>query len=277
MNSNKKISLREKLYIIIYEADTNAGKWFDIILLLIIFISVIVAMLESVESISANYHYLFDIIEWTITIFFTIEYLLRVYTIKKPSSYIFSFFGVIDFLSTIPKYLSLFFAGANILMALRALRLLRTFKILKLSPFIGESRSLVKSLKASGAKISVFLLAVIILTVILGTVMYLIEFGHGSGFDNIPKSMYWAIVTLTTVGYGDIAPVTPLGQVIASIIMILGYGILAVPTGIVSAEYVAEKGKNKTHTNTQVCATCNSTIHLDNAEYCHSCGHLLNE
>ncbi len=272
---NKSKNWRQKLYEIIYEADTPAGKWFDIILLLLIVISVIVVSLESVESYNEKYWPVFNTIEWIITIFFTIEYILRIITIKKPSSYIFSFFGIIDFLSTIPKYISLFYAGANILIVLRALRLLRIFRILKLSPFVGESQKLKKSLKASQAKISVFLLAVIILTIVLGTVMYLVEYGKGSGFDNIPKSIYWAIVTLTTVGYGDIAPVTPLGQFIASLVMILGYGIIAVPTGIVSAEY--SRQHKKTDHNTQFCPHCHTSDHKDDAIYCHHCGNKLNE
>jgi len=267
-------NLRQKLYEIIYEADTPAGKWFDIILLILIVISVIVVSLESVTSYNEKYGYLFDKIEWIITIIFTIEYILRVITIKKPSSYIFSFFGIIDFLSTIPKYISLFYAGANILIVLRALRLLRIFRILKLSPFVGEAQKLKKSLKASQAKISVFLLTVLILTIVLGTIMYLVEYGKGSGFDNIPKSIYWAIVTLTTVGYGDIAPVTPLGQFIAALVMILGYGIIAVPTGIVSSEYSRQK---KVHHNTQVCPHCHTSDHKDDAKYCHHCGEKLNE
>lgn len=275
-DKNRNPNIRQKLYEIIYEADTPAGKWFDVILLILILISIIVVMLETVESLHAKYGFYFNIAEWVITILFSIEYILRVWTIKKASAYIFSFYGIIDFLSTIPKYLSLIFAGANILIALRALRLLRVFRILKLSPFVGESQGLMKALKASRAKISVFLLAVLILTIILGTIMYLVEYQHGSGFDNIPKSMYWAIVTLTTVGYGDIAPVTPLGQFIASIIMILGYGILAVPTGIVSAEYSRHKEK-KIHHNTQVCPHCHATGHHDNAKYCYACGLSLNE
>jgi len=274
LHKTRQKTIRQKLYEIIYEADTPAGKWFDIGLLLLILFSIIVVILESVESYNLQYGHFFDTAEWTVTIIFTIEYLLRIWTIKKPSAYIFSFFGIIDFLSTIPKYIAFFFAGANILIALRALRLLRVFRILKLSPFVGESQGLMKSLKASRAKISVFLLAVLILTIILGTIMYMVEFGQGSGFNNIPKSMYWAIVTLTTVGYGDIAPVTPLGQFIASIIMILGYGILAVPTGIVSAEYSRQKDR-KTHLNSQVCSNCHATDHKDGAQYCYECGHSL--
>lgn len=276
METSKNISLKKRLYTIIYEADTKAGRMFDILLLLLILFSIIVVIMESVESVSNQYPQFFNISEWVITILFTVEYIFRISVIEKPKSYIFSFYGVIDFLSTIPKYLSLFFAGATILIALRALRLLRVFKILKLSPFVGESKALVKSLKASSAKISVFLLAVMILTIILGALMYTIENGHNSGFDNIPKSMYWAIVTLTTVGYGDIAPVTPLGQIIASIIMVLGYGIIAVPTGIVSAEYAAEL-KNKVSLNTQVCPYCNKSDHHNDAKFCNSCGEKINQ
>jgi voltage-gated potassium channel len=279
MNSEikpKNKNWRKKLYEIIYEADTPAGKWFDIILLILILLSVIVVSLESVSSYNEKYGEYFDKIEWIITILFTIEYILRVITIDKPSKYIFSFFGVIDFLSTIPKYISLFYAGANILIVLRALRLLRVFRILKLSPFVGESQKLKKSLKASQAKISVFLLTVIILTIVLGTIMYLVEYGKGSGFDNIPKSIYWAIVTLTTVGYGDIAPVTPLGQFIAALVMILGYGIIAVPTGIVSAEYSRQQ-KESFVDKSKTCPHCHSKIKNEQARYCPYCGHELNQ
>lgn len=265
---------RKKLHDVIYEADTKAGKWFDIILLILILASIIIVMLESVKSYSLKYHTFFNYAEWGITILFTIEYFARIISIKKPSSYIFSFYGIIDFLSTIPKYLAIFFVGANALLALRALRLLRVFRVLKLTPFIGESENLMKALKSSRAKISVFLLAVLSLAIILGTLMYLIEGNQDSGFDNIPHSVYWAIVTLTTVGYGDIAPVTAVGQFIASIIMILGYGIIAIPTGIVSVEYSMRK---KAHLSTQACPHCNATDHHDSAEYCYECGEKLNE
>jgi voltage-gated potassium channel len=264
---------RNKLHDIIYEADTKAGKWFDIILLILIVTSIIIVMLESIDTYSEKYHIFFNYAEWIITILFTIEYIARVISIKKPASYIFSFYGIIDLLSTIPKYLAIFFAGANALLALRALRLLRIFRVLKLARFIGESESLMKALKASRAKISVFLLAVLSLAIILGTLMYLIEGNQDSGFDSIPHSVYWAIVTLTTVGYGDIAPITPTGQFIASLIMILGYGIIAIPTGIVSAEYSSQR---KTHISTQACPHCNATDHHDNAEFCYECGEKLN-
>jgi len=265
---------RDKMHDIIYEADTPAGKLFDIVLLLFIIASIVVVMVESVDSIQAQHKVLLNYAEWTITILFTLEYLARVISIKKPKSYIFSFYGIIDLLSTIPKYLSFFIVGAHALVVLRALRLLRVFRVLKLARFIGESQNLAKALQASKAKIMVFLLAVLSLSVILGSLMYLIEANQDSGFDNIPRSVYWAIVTLTTVGYGDIAPVTPLGQLIASIIMILGYGIIAVPTGIVSAEYSGMK--TKPQMNTQSCPHCMAVDHRNNAEFCYECGEKLN-
>ncbi len=259
---------------IIYEADTPVGKLFDVVLLFLIIASIILVMLESVDSLDAKYHNFFNYAEWAITIIFTFEYFARIISIKKPKSYIFSFFGIIDFLSTIPKYISLFFGGAHALVALRALRLLRIFRVLKLARYIGESENLAKALKASRTKILVFLLAVVSIAVILGSLMYLIETNQDSGFDSIPRSVYWAIVTLTTVGYGDIAPVTPLGQLVASIIMILGYGIIAIPTGIVSAEYSKYRTIN---TNTQSCPHCMADNHQDDADFCYACGEKLNE
>lgn len=264
---------KNRLHEIIYEADTPAGKLFDVILLIAILLSIAVVMLESVNSIGENYKETLNITEWVITILFSLEYFLRIISISKPSKYIFSFYGIIDFLSTIPKYLSLFFVGTHSLVALRALRLLRVFRILKLARFIGESQNLMKALKASKAKIFVFLFFVLIVCIILGTVMYLIE-GSENGFTSIPRSVYWAIVTLTTVGYGDIAPVTPLGQFIASVIMILGYAIIAIPTGIVSSEMVKHSDVNL---NTQACPNCGTEDHKDNADFCYHCGHNLHE
>ncbi|SFS35260.1 ion transporter [Lutibacter maritimus] len=263
---------KEKIHQIIYEADTPAGKWFDILLILTIIVSIILVMLESIESINKNYHNFLNIAEWIITILFTIEYVLRIFTIKKPSSYIFSFYGIIDLLATIPKYISLIFVGTHALIALRALRLLRVFRILKLARYLGASKILTTALKASRIKIIVFLLTVLVLTIILGTIMYLVE-GPRNGFTSIPYSMYWSIVTLTTVGYGDISPQTPLGQFIASIVMILGYGIIAVPTGIVSSEMAKIDNVPK---NTQHCANCGSDKHLDNSSFCSNCGEKLN-
>ncbi|MFI2742825.1 ion transporter [Zhouia sp. PK063] len=265
---------KKKLYEIIYEADTPAGKWFDVILLLFIILSILVVMLESVKKIDAQYHQYLLAFEWIITILFSTEYILRIVTINKPFKYIFSFYGLIDLLSTLPMYLSFFFVGSHLLIAVRSLRLLRVFRILKLVQFIGEANQLKDALKASRTKISVFIFAVLILSVILGTLMYMIE-GDENGFTSIPTSIYWTIVTLTTVGYGDIAPQTSLGQIIATVIMILGYGIIAVPTGIVSVEF-AKAGNNTQHTNTQVCPNCATDDHRDNATHCYNCGSLLN-
>jgi len=263
---------KEKLHEIIYEADTPIGKLFDVILLILIVLSIIFVMLESVKGLPVFTYTFLYYAEWIITIFFTFEYIARIITIKRPSKYIFSFYGIIDLLSTLPLYLSFFVTGSSALLAVRALRLLRVFRILKISRYIGESNRLAKAIRDSGAKILVFLFAVLVLCIIMGTVMYLVE-GESSGFRSIPISVYWCIVTLTTVGYGDIAPVTPLGQFIAAIIMILGYGIIAVPTGIVSAEY--SQNTKKVHLNTQVCNNCNATKHSDDARFCYKCGEDL--
>lgn len=275
-NKTKYQKWKHRLHEIIYEADTPAGKFFDVVLLIAILVSVLAVMLESVSSIDAKYHTELDILEWIITILFTLEYIARIVSIKKPKKYIFSFFGIIDLLSTIPKYLSLLIGGTHALVALRALRLLRVFRILKLVRYMGASRMLTRALIVSRAKILVFLFFVLILCTILGTIMYLIE-GNPSGFNSIPRSIYWAIVTLTTVGYGDIHPITPLGQFIASVIMILGYGIIAIPTGLVGAEYIKQSAKDKHHTNTQACPSCNANYHHNKAQYCYKCGNTLNE
>lgn len=274
------ISWKEKLYIIIYEADTPAGKIFDLILLVSILASIVLVMLESVKSIDTRFHMFLNISEWVITILFTIEYIARIITVKRPLKYITSFYGIIDLLSTIPKYVSLIFAGTHALVALRALRLLRIFRILKLARFLGASNTLLSALKASRVKISVFLYAIVIVSIILGTIMYLVE-GEENGFTNIPKSVYWCIVTLTTVGFGDITPQTALGQFIASLIMILGYGIIAVPTGIVTAEFTMQKKEilpeeeEPIQLNTKCCENCLSVNHQDNAEFCNKCGYKL--
>ncbi|WP_281540363.1 ion transporter [Maribacter aestuarii] len=272
-----------KLHEIIYEADTPMGKLFDILLFIIIIFSVILIMLESVKEIDAEYHGVLLTLEWIVTIFFTVEYIARIICIRKPTSYIFSFYGIIDFLSTIPLYLSYILAGSQVLLAVRAFRLLRVFRILKLVQFLGEASQLKKALKASRAKITVFLFAVLIVSVMLGTLMYIVE-GDEAGFTSIPTSIYWTIVTLTTVGYGDIAPITPQGQLIATIIMLLGYGIIAVPTGIVTVEF-GKQGKGKTdgnvqqyvHVNTQACPNCSKEGHRDDATHCYNCGSVLNE
>lgn len=271
---------RNKLHDIIYEADTPIGKAFDLILLILILLSVFIVMLESVGPIDAEYHTALYVCEWIITIVFTIEYIARIITVNKPTKYIFSFYGIIDLLSTIPLYLSLVLAGSSYLLTVRALRLLRIFRILKVTRYIGASNQLTKALLLSRAKILVFLFFVLIISVLAGTLMYIIE-GEASGFSSIPRSVYWAIVTLTTVGYGDISPATPLGQFLASFIMILGYGIIAVPTGIVSAEYSRSTdkkiGDDYVHVNTQACINCGTEKHRDDADYCHRCGTSLRE
>ena len=267
---------KNKVHEIIYEADTPLGKWFDIILFILIIASVILVMLESVKEIDAQYHEILFTLEWVITIFFTIEYIARIISIKKPFKYIFSFYGIIDFISTIPLYLSYVVAGSSVLLAIRTFRLLRVFRILKLVQFLGEASTLTRALKASRTKIAVFIYAVLIISVVMGTIMYLIE-DDTAGFTSIPRSIYWAIVTLTTVGYGDIAPQTPLGQLIATIVMILGYGIIAVPTGIVTAEFAkqGDNPENEIHLNTQACNNCSMESHRDDAAHCYNCGSEL--
>lgn len=266
---------KAKVHEVIYGTHTPAGRLFDLLLLIVILYSIIIIMLESVPRFDEKYHTFLDISEWVVTVLFSIEYVLRVICIKRPSRYIFSFLGIIDLLSTIPKYLSYFFPGSQFISAFRALRLLRIFRILKLSRFVGESNNLVRALQASRTKIFIFVFFVLIISVLLGTVMYLIE-GPENGFNSIPHSVYWTIVTLTTVGYGDISPQTGFGQLVATLIMIIGYGIIAVPTGIVSAEYAGSKHKERPE-EAEVCPNCVSKIVPESASYCHKCGHFLND
>ncbi len=265
--------LQRKLNEIIDGVDTPAGKVFDLILLFLIIVSIVVVMLESVASIRIKYGSELDIIEWVITIFFTLEYIGRVYSDKKPLKYIFSFYGVIDLLATLPGYIDLLFPGLHFLVSLRAVRLLRVFRILQLVHFVGAGNSLMDALKKSRAKIAVFLFAVIVICIMLGTVMYIVE-GPENGFSSIPMSVYWTIVTLTTVGFGDITPQTPLGQLISVVIMILGYGIIAVPTGLVTAQFMSKE--NTTPSDLSSCSNCNAKHHGNNAIFCYNCGSKLN-
>ncbi len=268
---------KKKIHEVIYGTHTPAGKLFDIILLIVIVYSIIIVMLESVPWIDENYHNFLNISEWIVTILFTLEYILRIISIRRPKTYIFSFFGIVDLLSTLPKYLSILFVGSQYLTAFRALRLLRVFRILKLARFVGASNNLARALSSSRTKILVFVFFIIVISVLLGTVMYIIE-GPEHGFNSIPHSVYWTIVTLTTVGYGDISPQTPLGQFLASLIMIIGYGIIAVPTGIVSAEYTSEMNKRNTGTdNGRACRTCGTEVLRKDADFCRICGTKLNE
>jgi len=262
---------RARLHEIIFEADTPAGKAFDVVLLVSIVLSVVAVMLDSVSGIQERYGGLLYGIEWFFTILFTIEYLLRLGSVLHPSRYALSFFGVVDLLAVIPTYLSLAIAGAQTLLVIRIIRLLRIFRVFKLTRYLGEARLLTTAMKSSLHKIVVFLFGVLTVVVIMGTLMYLIE-GPASGFTSIPRGVYWAIVTMTTVGYGDIAPVTILGQAIAAFVMILGYAIIAVPTGIFSVELVQAI---RQPVSTKACPGCSADGHDSDAVYCKYCGTKL--
>lgn len=263
-------NLKTKLHEIIFEADTKAGKTFDIVLLIVIGLSVILTMLETVPALE-SYGQIFDSLEWIFTALFTIEYILRVWIVTNSKKYIFSTMGIIDFLATIPSYLAILFVEGQYFGVLRIFRLLRVFRVLKLVRYMEGAKTLRQALVATRGKIVAFLVFVFCLVVIMGTIMYVIE-GKENGFTSIPRSVYWSIVTLTTVGYGDIAPQTAFGQFLASIIMVLGYGILAVPTGLVSVEAMKIDSKK---VNTQVCQNCNDDEHASGANYCKSCGSAL--
>ncbi len=267
-------SIKQKLHRIIFGTDTYAGRLFDIVLIIFIFGSILIVMLDSVHSIHENYLNLLKISEWFFTIVFTIEYIVRLYVVESPKKYAFSFFGIIDLISIIPTYLSLVIANSHYLLVIRSLRLLRIFRILKLVQYLNQADVLMTALKASRTKITIFLFAVINLVIILGTIMYVVE-DETSGFSSIPKSIYWAIVTLTTVGYGDISPKTPLGQFIASAVMIIGYAIIAVPTGIVTMEL--SKASSTSDRTFIACTNCGADIADRDANYCKYCGAKLEE
>lgn len=266
-------SWQAKLHDVIYESNTVAGKAFDVSLLLLIVASILVVMLDSVEKYHERYGRLFHLLEWGFTIVFTIEYILRLISIKRPHLYMISFLGIIDLLAIIPGYLSIFLVGAQSLLVLRALRLLRIFRIFKLTHFLSEMRFLGGAIRDSLKKVTIFMLVVLTLVIILGSVMYLVEKGNNEGFTSIPASIYWAIVTITTVGYGDVAPATPLGKFVASLIMLIGYGIIAVPTGIITTEVaLAIKRKEQHH---EVCPQCGKEGHDADARFCKKCGGAL--
>ena len=269
---SQKDLLKQKIYIIIYGSSTFWGRLFDLVLLFIILLSVFLVMMESVDRFDQKHHELLNIGEWIITVFFTLEYILRIYCNKKPWNYIFSFYGIIDLVSLLPMYLSFFIPGSSFLVTFRALRLLRLFSILDSMPILGQQSHIKQALIASKNKIIVFVYFITVVSIVLGTVMYIIE-GKESGFTDIPTSIYWCIVTMTTVGYGDIAPITPLGQFLAAIIMIMGYGIIAVPTGIVTAEY--SKIKESAPQLKNNCPKCSQFIFNDNDNYCSNCGTQL--
>lgn len=267
-------SFKQKTYEVIFKTDTFGGKAFDIALIISVILSVLVVMLESVESFSQNYAQTFFILEWFFTILFSFELGFRLYCVDSVRKYIFSFYGIVDLLSILPAYLTFIFPGLHTLGIIRALRILRIFRILKLNRYMMASNSLTQALKASRHKIIVFLGAITTLVFVLGAIMYLIE-GSENGFTSIPKSIYWAIVTITTVGYGDIAPQTPLGQLISSFLMIAGYGIIAVPTGLVSAEMVSQKLLDQN--SILSCPSCGEKLHYDHAKFCHQCGKTLGQ
>lgn len=271
MPQPSKLVWQQRLYKVVYESDTPAGKAFDIVLLFAILASILTVMLDSVNTYHQRHGHLFFILEWIFTTLFTLEFISRLICIRRPLQYVFSPLGLIDLLAIIPSYLSIIYAGAQSLLAFRALRLLRVFRIFKLTRFLTEVQFLTTALKSSLRKISIFMLTVLMIVVILGSVMYLVE-KRENGFSNIPESIYWAIVTVTTVGYGDISPVTPLGKAVASVIMLIGYGIIAVPTGIITTEMsraVREKRGIKT------CARCRTGGHDADARYCKHCGAQL--
>ncbi|TKC09650.1 ion transporter [Pedobacter frigoris] len=261
-----------RLHEVIYESNTPAGKVFDVALLIAIFTSIAVVMLDSVQSLHLKYGNLFYNLEWIFTGLFTIEYVLRLICIKKPFRYVFSLLGIIDMIALIPSYLSFFFIGAQSLLVFRALRLLRIFRIFKLGHFLTEINFLTSALKGSVRKISIFLLTVLMLTVILGSIMYLVE-KRENGFSNIPESIYWAIVTITTVGYGDISPITPMGKFVASVVMLIGYSIIAVPTGILTHDLAMLARQKKELPES--CPTCSREGHDLDAEFCKYCGASL--
>jgi voltage-gated potassium channel len=258
---------KDRFYKIIFESNTAKGKQFDVALLWVILVSIVVAAIDSMPALPYWIDITLDITEWVLTLGFTAEYLTRIYVSPMPRKYIFSFWGIVDLIAILPGYFSLFFFGYQYLLVVRVLRLLRVFRILKLVRFNTEAMWLIKSLKASIYKISIFLSAVLVTVIILGTVMYVIE-GGNNGFSSIPQSIYWAIITITTVGYGDIVPYTMLGKFVSSLIMLIGYAIIAIPTGIVTVEM------SRRHEHKQICSSCNEK-NDENANYCSQCGCML--
>jgi voltage-gated potassium channel len=265
------VTRRERWRQIIFEADTPQGKAFDVVLLVAILASVLVVMLESVAAMRERAGTLLYLLEWFFTLLFSAEYAARLAVVERPLRYARSFFGIVDLLAILPTYVSYLLPGAQGLIVIRALRLLRIFRVFKLGQFLGEQNLLMTSLRLSRAKILVFLATVLILDVILGSAMYLVE-DEAAGFTSIPVSVYWAIVTMTTVGYGDISPVTPLGQILASIVMLIGYSIIAVPTGIITAEIFEAA---RAPITTRVCPHCTTEGHLPDARFCKDCGERL--
>jgi len=268
---NRIEMLRHTLYQIIYQSNTPAGRRFDITLIILILASVLTIMLDSVAEISHQYREQLFIAEWIFTILFTVEYILRIFIIHRPLKYMVSFYGLIDLFSIIPSYLSLFLPGSHYLQVIRIFRVLRVFRILKLVRFINQSNILINALKAGRLKIAIFLFTITTMLVVFGSTMYLIE-GPENGFTNIPVSIYWAVVTLTTVGFGDITPKTDFGRLVSAVVMIMGYAIIAVPTGIFTAELSQEMKRQSRRIDHRVCLKCRKTGHEPEANYCRICG-----
>ena len=268
-------SLRHRIHEIIFEADTPEGKLFDIVLLVLICFSIVIVMLESSAEYNRDYGNFFWYTEWFLTGIFTIEYVLRLWVTLRPLQYALSFYGIVDVLAILPSYLTLLLPNTQYFLIIRILRLMRVFRIFKLGQYLDEGDQLRRALIASRNKILVFLFAVTILVIIIGSIMYLIEGGTNDGFSSIPRAVYWAIVTITTVGYGDITPQTRIGQFLSAVVMILGYAIIAVPTGIVTNEMMNANNK-EAGVSTQVCRYCAREGHAHDAVYCKYCGGRLN-
>ena len=268
-----EVSLREKIYRVIFGTDTPAGQKFDIALIYVILLSVLAIVLDSVESVNVQYGLWLFRLEWFFTFLFSIEYLLRIYSSPKPLHYMFSFYGLVDLLSIVPTYLALFLPGASYWPVIRLLRVLRIFRVLKLVRYLSETNILLRSMYAGRRKVLVAFVVVLVLSVIFGSLMFLIE-GPGNGFTSIPRSIYWTIVTITTVGYGDITPQTPAGQILSTLIMLTGYSLIAIPTGIFTAEIAREM---HSEISNRQCNVCDRSGHHPDAEYCHQCGVTLPE
>ncbi|WP_369602474.1 ion transporter [Hahella sp. SMD15-11] len=271
MSEPRQADLRLRLYQIIFESDTPAGKYFDIALIVCILGSVLVVILDSVQALSAKWGMLFNVLEWIFTLLFTAEYLLRIYCTPQRARYIFSFWGLIDLVSVLPSYLAIFLPQAHYVLLVRIFRVVRVFRILRMVKYVKQAETLMQALRQGRQKILVFLCVVMGIVTVFGAIMYLVE-GPEHGFTSIPRAMYWAIITLTTVGYGDITPQTEIGQFIASAVMLVGYAVIAVPTGIFTAELATAMRKEYSH---HVCTNCHKATHHINAVYCDRCGHKL--